>query len=85
MNGLVSASVAKSGQLFGVIYPIDRWIFRVVFSTVNLIQKALRRNYNMFAHRNAAVEAVIEQGGFERKYYHRGFLWQVALYEKAAH
>ena len=82
MTGLVNASMSRSKRLLGVIYPIDRWIFRVIFSTVNWVQKLLKRNYNMFAHRNADVESLIEKGGFKRKYYHRGFLWQVAVYEK---
>lgn len=82
MPGLLTSSLSRTKHLLGVIYPIDRWIFRAVFSAVNWIQNLLKRNYNMFAHRNAAVEALIAQGGFIRKYYHRGFLWQVAVYEK---
>jgi magnesium-protoporphyrin O-methyltransferase len=82
MEALVSASVKKSKRLLGVIYPIDRFIFRFVFAAVNFIQNLFNRNYNMFAHRNEEVEALIAAGGFNRKYYHRGFLWQVAVYEK---
>ncbi len=82
MTRLVVSSVNKAKWFFGVIYPIDRSLYRAAFGFANALLKLFKKNFNVFVHRNGAVEALIEADGFRRIYYKRGLFWQVALYEK---
>ena len=84
MPGLVSAAVAKARRVLGVVYPVDRWFIRFGMFVANGFQALMRRPFRIFAHRNAAVEAIIAAGGFERKFYRRELFWQVAVYAKTA-
>jgi len=43
----------------------------------------LQRNpFRIFIHPSEAVEAIIIQNGFKRLFYHRTWIWQVALYAR---
>jgi len=82
MPALVQAAAGRAGRVLAVVYPIDRWVIRLGVGIANAVQTLLRRPFHIFAHSNAAVEAIIEKAGFQRRYYRRGFFWQVAVYEK---
>lgn len=82
MPALVRAATGKAKRALAIVYPVDRWFIRLGIRIANIVQAVLRHPFRIFAHRNAAVEHLIEAAGFRRRYYRRGLFWQVAVYAK---
>lgn len=80
MEALVSASAAKAGRLYGVVYPRDSWWTRLGVSLVNLGCKVRRSPFRVFVHDPATVEEAIQRSGLRRRFYRTTALWQVIVY-----
>jgi magnesium-protoporphyrin O-methyltransferase len=82
MPGLVDAAARKAQRVLGVVYPVDRAVFRIGIAIINLIQRVQRRPFRIFIHRSRQVEDRIRLAGFRRYFSHRGIFWQVNVYAK---
>jgi magnesium-protoporphyrin O-methyltransferase len=79
---LVSASSTHARRLYGLAYPVDRWWLRLGGRIGNLALGLFRYPFRFWVHPTRAIETQIREAGFERIYLHRGWIWQVALYER---
>jgi 2-polyprenyl-3-methyl-5-hydroxy-6-metoxy-1,4-benzoquinol methylase len=82
MPALVQAASARARSMLGLVYPRDTWYIKLGVHIANLVMGLLRRRFQIFAHPTVEVERLIRSVGFERSYHHKGFFWQVAVYEK---
>ncbi|HEX5503527.1 MAG TPA: methyltransferase [Thermomicrobiales bacterium] len=82
MPTLVTASVARARQLYGLVYPRDTWWVRAGIAAENLLFRLRRTPFRTFAYAAAAVEAIVRDHGFERRAIHRTFVWQVVVYAR---
>jgi magnesium-protoporphyrin O-methyltransferase len=82
MPGLVDAAVRKTGRILGLVYPVDRFGFRIAVAIVNGFQRITRKPFRIFLHDPRAVDARIRAAGFRQETHHKGFFWQVAVYAK---
>ncbi len=80
VDALVEASVAKTKQVLGLVYPRERWITRSGVSLVNLALRLCGSAFRTYVHSSDAVEAIVQRHGFHRSFYVRTFLWQVVVY-----
>lgn len=80
MGTLIDVSVAKATQVYGVVYPRERWVTRIGSVLVNLVLRLRGGAFRTYLHSSDAVEAIIQQHDFRRSFYARTFLWQVAIY-----
>lgn len=83
MPALVGASIAKARRLYGVVYPRDDWWVRLSFGAENAGQRIRRSQFRAFVHPTQAVDGMIRDAGFERRFFHRGAVWQVIVYGRA--
>ena len=83
MPALVGASLAKARRLYGVVYPRDDWWVRLSFAAENVGQRMRRTQFRAFVHPTQAVDGMIRDAGFERRFFHRGAVWQVIVYGRA--
>ncbi len=82
-RSLLEASAVKARSLLGLVYPIDsRWL-KIALGLLNLLLRALRKRFRVFAHPSAQVEAIARSHGFQKRAYHRRGVWQVVVYAKA--
>ena len=82
MPSLVQAAVERARRVMGLVYPRDAWYIRFGVALANLVMTVLRRRFRIYAHPTQEVERIIKAAGFARSFYHSGFFWQVAVYEK---
>ncbi|HUF38395.1 MAG TPA: methyltransferase [Anaerolineales bacterium] len=82
MPALVDAAVRKAGRIIGLVYPVDRLIFRAGIAVINFFQRILRRPFRMFIHDSARVDARIREAGFQPRFARKGLFWQVTVYAK---
>jgi magnesium-protoporphyrin O-methyltransferase len=80
MPALVKAASQRAGRNLGVVYPRETWYFRLAVGIINLIQRALRKPFRIFAHSSEAVESLVRSAGFERRFFRQGLIWQVVVY-----
>ncbi|RZI40332.1 methyltransferase domain-containing protein [Herbaspirillum sp. HC18] len=80
MEKLVEASVSKAKQVYGLVYPRERWVTRIGVALVNMALRLRGGAFRTYVHSSDAVEAIVERYGFRRSFYARTFLWQVVTY-----
>ena len=83
LPGLVGASAAKARRLYGLVYPRDNWLARMVAAGLGLIMRLQRNPFRFFAHRTRDVEALLHAAGLERRFHGTAGFWQVAVYARA--
>jgi hypothetical protein len=82
MPTLIERSSAKAMRLFGLVYPRDSWWVRAGVRAENALMWLQRSSFRMFAHSNAAVDALVRRNGFQQRYTRNTGLWQVVVYER---
>lgn len=84
MERLVEASATKARHLYGLVYPREHRLMRVLMAVGNLYMRARRSAFRTYLHSGTAVDALIRRLGFERVTHEQTFLWQVVTYRRAA-
>ena len=82
MPALVGASAIKARRLYGVVYPRDDWWVRLSMAAENFGEWIQRSSFRAFVHPTRAVDGMIRDAGFERRFFHRGAVWQVVVYAR---
>lgn len=79
-QALLDQSTARARNLYGVIYPRDRWWTKLIGAGINAVSQVRRNPFRFFVHPTAAVEATIRARGLRQRFYRKTLLWQVAVY-----
>ena len=82
MEALVSSSAGKARRLYGLVYPRDTWWDRLGVSVVNFACRVRRNPFRVFVHSPAAVERILRNQGFVRRFHRTTPIWQAALYAR---
>lgn len=82
MQTLVNASLKLAKKIYGVIFPIDFWLFKVGVNVLNFFGRLFHNPFQIFAHPTVEIEKIIKSNGFKRNFYKRMGIWQVILYTK---
>ena len=80
MPELVGRSATHARRMLGLVYPRDAWWSRAGAWVFNLGHRLTRDGFRIHVHREAEMDRLIRDAGFERQLLRRGPLWQVALY-----
>jgi magnesium-protoporphyrin O-methyltransferase len=82
MEALVSLSAGLARQFYGVVFPQDRWAFKLLRPLANGYFWLTRNPYRFFFHSTEAVQAVTRRQGLTLRFQRRFFIWQVLLFER---
>ena len=82
-RALVGASTAKARRLYGVVYPVDRPWTRVASVLGNVVLRVFRSDFRFHIHPDRAVDLLIRDAGFERRYRRGGLIRQTVLYRRS--
>ncbi|MHA2003043.1 MAG: methyltransferase [Candidatus Thorarchaeota archaeon] len=84
VEGLVGKSLEKALRLYGIVYPRDTLLSKIVTAFENLIVKIRRNPFRTFVHPTDLVEGIVRSNGFERRFYREVGLWQIVVYERSS-
>ena len=84
MRGLLKAASSKSRKAIALTYPRETWYLRIGFSVMNFFQRIRKDPFRAFVHPIAEMEALLNREGFVKTSVQRLFVWEMALYRKAA-
>lgn len=82
VEALLEASARLAGQQIGLVYPRETWWVEIGRLLINSTVWVQRNPFRFFVHPTSTIETVLRQYGFERQFYQKTFLWQVAVYAK---
>jgi magnesium-protoporphyrin O-methyltransferase len=83
MVTLVRASARKATSLYGMVVPRDTAWMRAAVRFVNwVLRRALRRQFQAFAHSHRAIDRVCAEEGLQLDRQNSGLVWCVRLYRR---
>jgi len=82
MEPLVRLSADRCGRLYGLVYPRDRWLARVVIRVQNFFRGLRRNPFRSYVHSVVAMDALIRSLGFTMRHKVRTFVWEVVVYQR---
>lgn len=83
VDQLAGLSAERARRLYGLVYPRDTRMVRLVVSAMNLVLRLLRKPVRVFVHPVDAIERVLRENGLSPHFSRRvGSVWQVAVYRR---
>jgi magnesium-protoporphyrin O-methyltransferase len=82
MPALLGRAAALTRRRLGLVYPRDTLVMRTFAWLGSIWYRLVRSEYRPFAHRTAAVEAVVAGAGLRPRDRHVGWIWQTVIYER---
>lgn len=83
VEGLVGKSSTKALRLYGIVYPRDTLLAKIVTALENLIFRIQRNPFRTYVHPTEKVDGIVRSNGFERRFYREVGLWQIVVYERS--
>jgi magnesium-protoporphyrin O-methyltransferase len=82
VESLINNSIGKANKYYGLVYPTDHFITKVVIKLMNIIFYLKRNPFRTFVHSVDKMNAIITSHGFERVYLDNAMHWKIALYQR---
>ena len=83
-RGLLKAAADHSRKALALTYPRETWYLRIGLEGVNFFQRLRKDPFRVFLHPIADMDSRLKREGFERVTLRRLFIWEMALYQRAA-
>ena len=82
MERLVGLSAERALKYYGVVYPKDNILVKVLTWIENHYYRLKRTQFRAFTHSNSAIDGVIRAAGLERIFSQSNLYWQVQVYRR---
>ncbi len=82
VHSLVRYSAEKARQVYGVIFPRDRWFIKLGAVMLNLFLLISRNPFRTYIHSTALVDQLVHQHGFKTWQVAYAGVWQVRIYRR---
>lgn len=82
MEDLVQLSAEKSKKYYGLVYPRDNLLMKILFPLLNLYPIIRGNPFRAFIHATRAVDEIIRKNGLKIYFHRKTALWQVFVYER---
>ena len=82
VHALVTHSVQKARQVYGVIFPRDNFLTKLGATVLNLVLMLLRNPFRTYVHSTAVVDLLVQRQGFETWQVATAGVWQVRVYRR---
>ena len=84
MPKLVTSSIQKARQLYGIVIPSEKWWVKLTTSVYYNLRFFLQRNpFRAFVHSTEAIENLIQAAGFTRLFYKEISGWQILVFSRS--
>jgi magnesium-protoporphyrin O-methyltransferase len=82
MPALINLSAARAGKLYGMVFPRDRWLFRLLLPIVNFFIRLTKSPFRIYIHQTDDVDRIVRNQGLELQFHRRSFFWQIVVYAR---
>jgi len=80
VRALVDLSSERAGRIYGVVYPRDTRLVKILTALENLYYRIQRNPFRTFVHPTEVVDKIVLSKGFVRRFIREVGLWQVVVY-----
>jgi magnesium-protoporphyrin O-methyltransferase len=80
MQALVRLSAKKARKLYGMVFPRDLWLFRLLLPVANFFLSLTGTPFRIFIHSTEQVEQILKEEGLAPSYYRKSGFWQIMVY-----
>jgi SAM-dependent methyltransferase len=81
---LLGAAARHSQRALALTYPREAWYLRIGWPLMNFFQSLRKDPFRVFLHPISEMDALLRREGFQRVTLRRLFVWEMALYQRAA-
>jgi len=78
---LLTAAAGHARYAVAFSYPRPRWLVRAVVAAGNAARRLVGRAFRAYVHPPTAMQAVLKQAGFRRRWMGGTWVWAVELFE----
>jgi 2-polyprenyl-3-methyl-5-hydroxy-6-metoxy-1,4-benzoquinol methylase len=82
MPALVRLSAQKAKKIYGLVFPRDLWVFRLLLPVANFFLSLTGTPFRIFLHSTEQVDQIVRLQGLEREYHQKAGFWQVLVYNR---
>jgi 2-polyprenyl-3-methyl-5-hydroxy-6-metoxy-1,4-benzoquinol methylase len=82
MHDLVRLSANKARKIYGLVFPRDLWIFRVMIPVANFFIRLTGSPFRIFIHRTEQVEKILNDQGLHKQFQKNAGFWQIMVYNR---
>lgn len=82
VQDLIKESARKSTDIYGLVYPSDNFLSRLIVNFGNLYLRFSKNPFRSFVHSERMMNSLIINNGFERIHYSTVFPWKIAVYKR---
>jgi magnesium-protoporphyrin O-methyltransferase len=82
-RALIGLSSSRASRLYGLVHPVDRWWTRLMAGAGNIGCRLFRNTFRLHVHRQALIDALLHDAGFELSSADSGWFWRTAVYRRA--
>lgn len=83
MERLVTSSASKARQLYGVVFPRERWMVKAWAVLGNLVWRLRGNPFRSYIHPVAAIDAAARRQGLVPRFVGDTWVWRVAVYARS--
>jgi magnesium-protoporphyrin O-methyltransferase len=80
MRALVKLSAAKAQKKYGLVFPRDLWLFRILMPVVNFFISLTGSPFRSFIHSTEQIEKIIREEGLVPEFHKNAGFWQIIVY-----
>lgn len=82
MQSLVKLSAEKAKKIYGLVFPRDLWLFRVLLPIVNFIISLTGTPFRIFIHRSEDVNRLLMEEGLLPVFHQSAGFWQILVFDR---
>lgn len=82
MQALVKLSAEKASKIYGLVFPRDLWLVRLLLPMANFFLSLTGTPFRIFIHRTEQVDQIVREEGLEPVYYQKAGFWQILVYNR---
>lgn len=83
LRALLGAAMLPRPRLIGLVHPTDSWWVRASATILNRLSGLLRRRDDFYIHRQAEIDRILRQAGFQQLHGGGSRVWRVAVYGRS--
>ena len=82
VEGLVALSAERAKLRYGLVYPRENLLLKMILPLANLFPKIKRSPFRIFLHSSKRIDEIVRSKGLELRSYRNARFWQIAVYAR---
>ena len=82
MQALIRLSAEKARRTYGLVFPRDIWLFKVILPIANIVLKLRGSSFRIFLHSTHQIEGIVRSMGLSLETKRKAGFWQILVFNR---